>query len=218
MHGVSTGWRGRSAEIEFQRRARDRLGLDRRGAKQRDTRLEERRTQGHVLRPRDRPVEGREILYSLHHRDAPPFETDLPLEGELRDRHPAARRQFRTGRSNFIGNDAGFSVHVHPGGRLFVRRWTEQVEAQVVAHDAAQQTALDTLSVLRMAPSAVARRLDRSPWRYPQWIHAARLVQNLRDMSALDRHRHADKRILNLDRAAIMERDFGGHRLPTRQD
>jgi len=60
-----------------------------------------------------------------------------------------------------------------------------------------------------MLRDAIDTRLNRCPRRNPQRIYAASLIQDLRDMAALDGDRQPDKLVLDLDRTAAVEAYFG---------
>ena len=82
-------------------------------------------------------------------------------------------------------------MHRQPGGGLRVRRPSENVQAQVVAHDAGEERRVYSAAVLRVHGVLVGRRLDRGPRRRPQRADARRLVQDLGDVTTLPEDRHA---------------------------
>jgi hypothetical protein len=88
-----------------------------------------------------------------------------------------------------------------PRGHFLVGRSTEQVQAQVVAHDARQELRFDAGAVRRVNVRIVGRGLDRRPRRNPQRTDAGGFIENRRDVPAAFEHRHA-KRIVFEDRGA----------------
>src|SRR5262249_30121794 len=70
-------------------------------------------------------------------------------------------------------------MHAEPCRCFLRRRYSKQIQAQVVPLDPGEQF------VLR------ARPLEVRPWRHPQWIDPGTFVQNLRDVSALFGYGHA---------------------------
>src|SRR6266516_591832 len=88
---------------------------------------------------------------------------------------------------------------------FLLRRRPKQVQAQIVPHDAREQSALRVLTVLGMAGRVVGTGFDRGPRRNPKRTHAARLVKYFRDMSALHGNSYTERVIFDLDGAAIVE-------------
>ena len=75
-------------------------------------------------------------------------------------------------------------MHRQPGGRLGFGGSAEQIETQVVSHDARQELALRVRAVVGIFDRIEAGRLDRRPGRGPQRIHSAALVGDFGDVSA----------------------------------
>ena len=85
---------------------------------------------------------------------------------------------------------------------FLVRRWTENIQTQVVPHNAGEQTRIAPASVRVNVSGAVLRWLDRRPWRRPERIDAGGLVEDLGDVSALLQDRHSEIGVLDSGRAA----------------
>ena len=63
---------------------------------------------------------------------------DLPLEAQLGLREMSARRQIAIAGGNLITRYRGLSVHCQPRRGFLRRRRSEDIQAEVVPHDAAQ--------------------------------------------------------------------------------
>ena len=131
----------------------------------------------------------------------PAVQAETPLEPRIRQRQHGAHRELAVVLADLVAGDSGLAVHRHAGGGLFRRGSAENVEAQVVAHDAGEQRRLDGVAVRRMRCAIVGGGFDRRPLRRPQRIHLCLLVENLGDVAAFLEQRHAEIRVLDDHRA-----------------
>src|SRR5260370_32424072 len=103
----------------------------------------------------------------------------------------------RGGGDQFVFPD-GYGVSVHrrlavngdSGRCLFRTGAAKKINADVVAHDAGEQTALGISPILRVARLAERRWLNAGPRWGPQWVHTGRLMQDLGDVAALTQDAH----------------------------
>jgi sugar lactone lactonase YvrE len=181
-----------------------------RGAKFGAAALEKRRAERGVLGPGDGAVGGREIFERLVKFDgAVMAEADVALEAQLSDGELSTLRKPGGIGGDIVAHDGTFAVNGHAGGSFFLGWLAENIEAEVMAHDAGQQFAFGIVAVLRVASAVVGRRLDGRPGRNPKRIHPGGFVEDLGNVSTFMKDR--DEQVLVLDGrgAAAAEACFG---------
>ena len=78
-------------------------------------------------------------------------------------------------------------MYDQPSTRLFFRRGSKQIKAQIVPHDARQQLAFCIIAVFGILLRRVLTYIDGGPRRLPKRIHTSLLVQDFGDVTALYR-------------------------------
>ena len=78
----------------------------------------------------------------------------------------------------------GLAVRRQARLRLVGGRTAEDVEAQVVPHDAGEQAGIGAVAVDRVIVRIVGGGLDRGPRRHPERVHAGFLVEHFGDVAA----------------------------------
>ena len=164
--------------------------------------FEKRRPKSDVLGPGDRPVDARQVLDHFVDPYRSAVQTETPLEPEFGQRQHGAHRKLAVVLTDLVAGDPGLAMHRHAGGGLFRRGSAENVQAQVVAHDAGEQRRLGRVAVFRVGRAIVSGRLDRRPPRRPQRIHLRVLVEDLGDVAAFLEQRDAQVAVFDHDRAA----------------
>jgi|SRR6185295_2294539 len=86
--------------------------------------------------------------------------------------------------ANLIGNDRTLPMRHHSRRELFICRTAENIEAQIVPHNTAQQPGIAGGTLFRVFSRVECGRLHGRPWRNPKWIDARSLIPNLSDMTA----------------------------------
>ena len=161
-----------------------------------------------MLGPGDGTVERRKVLDGFGDKNSIGRQPDAPLERDLRAWHDASSRQFTAVHGYVVRDDRSLAMYADTGLCLFLGRRAEQVEAEVMAHDAREQPALGIVAIFGIRGGAVGRELDRPPWRNPERIHAGGFVQNLGDVPPLDGDRQTDAIVFELHRAAVVKLDL----------
>ena len=113
-----------------------------------------------VLRPCDRSVEGAGILDALCKVNRILVELNPSLERELSFRQSCAHDERVTFNLRIVLCDGCFAVHGDTGCRFFLGWSTEEVQAQIVPHDAREQLRFRPLAILRVQLRTVGRGLD----------------------------------------------------------
>ncbi len=158
-----------------------------------------------MLRPADRAVRRGEVLDRLgdaNDRRAG-REPHLPLESQLRVGQFGASNQAAVTCLNRVGRNGRLTVNRQSRGHLLRAHPSENVHANVVAHDPGEQLALGIGPVFGVLRRRVSGRLDGRPRRSPERVHPARLVKDLGDVAALHQHGDPHRIGFDLDGAAI---------------
>ena len=114
-----------------------------------------------MLGPADGTVDTREVLDALLDAHEPVAELDPPLDPQVRERQQRPLDEGLARLLDLVPPDRRLAVHGEAGGRLGIRRPAEDVEAQVVPHDAREERRVDAAAVLGM-PRRGRRRKARS--------------------------------------------------------
>src|SRR5262249_32496237 len=136
-------------------------------------------------------------------------EFDLALKMNLCQPKMCLHRELPICFANLVRNNSAFSVRRNSLRKLFVRRTTENVEAQIVPHDAGQQFRIVPAAVFRMFLRVVGRWLNRRPRRNPERIDGRSLIQNLSDVTAFLQYSHTEILILDEHSPPATIRGFG---------
>jgi hypothetical protein len=162
-----------------------------------------------VLRPGDRPIARVEIFHAFADEDGAIVQRDLPLELQMRQRKGGAGEQSISEPLEIVGHDRTFAVRRQSGGGFLAGRPAENIEAQIVAHDGGQQLVVGAMSVFAgRRPAEVGRSIDRHGGTH-KGIDCRGLLENLRDVSAADKHADAEIFILDGYRAAALVTSLG---------
>ena len=160
-----------------------------------------------MLRPSHGPVDPRHIRGSLRDFDPPASRSE---------RQPTLEFHSRQGEVGLRGEPAiagldipidGRRLSMHPEAslRLLVGRYSENVEAQIVTGDSRKQSGLHALSVLRVGPRVVSRRIDGLPWRIPKGIDTVLLKFDSCNMAAARKQGKPEAVVLQMNLASVAE-------------
>ena len=103
---------------------------------------------------------------------------------------------------DLVARHRPLAVHRDAGREFLVRRSAENIQAQVVPHDAREQLALHARAVFGVHAGTVRRGLDGAPRRRPQRIDAGFLIEDFGDVPAFLQHGHTQVLVLDCRRAA----------------
>jgi hypothetical protein len=90
------------------------------------------------------------------------------------------------------------------GRRLLRRRAAEDIQAEVVSHDARQQTAFTAFSIYGVHGRPIGRVLDGRPRRGPERIDTGLFIEDFRDVAAFLEYGHAEVLVFDRRRAATV--------------
>src|SRR5262245_62545851 len=114
-----------------------------------------------MLRPADRSIATGEILDDFANANRAIDQFDPPLDLETRHRQVRARDERRAGPLEIVRRDRRLAVDRQAGCGLFGRWATENIEAQVVPHDSAEELPFRAAAVVSMMTRAERGRLNR---------------------------------------------------------
>ncbi len=170
----------------------DHLGPRRGCAELGESLSQERRSQRNVLRPADWAIARRHVLDRFLDPDAAAAKLDAAFELESRERQAGAYGQRRSVGLDFVCRDRRFAVGSQTCRGFVSGRPAEDVEAQVVSHDACEELCVHAGSVCLVHRDVVRRRFNRWPRRRPQRIDPGALVEDLCDVASFFEDCHAD--------------------------
>ena len=136
---------------------------------------------------------------------APALQRDHPLERQLRPLQNAPAPQAVRRRFEIIGDYSRPTVRHDSGPLFFRRRRPENIETEIVTHDARQQIALGIVAVNRVLFRGPFAVFNRRPRRQPQRIHTRGFIENFRNVPPFGEHGHTDFSVFDLKGAAAME-------------
>ena len=134
----------------------------------------------------------------------PIVQLESSLDLQVRERQMRLHDELAARHLDVVVHDRRLAVHGHAGCGLLRRRRAEDVEAQVVSHDAGEQRRIDVGAVGGMLRPIVGPVVDRRPGRRPERIDALALVEDFRDVATLGEDGHAQRVVLNRHRAAAL--------------
>src|SRR5579862_6210414 len=150
-----------------------------------------------MLSPRDGPIHSGKVFHRFADSYSVLEKGNAPLKAKLCKWQVRLQCEFSAGLENGVGNHRSFAMG-SDSQRGFLRRWSsENIQTEIVAHDAGEQTGVHASPVFRMFVRIVGRRLERWPGWSPEWIDAGFLVQNLRDVTAFPQDGHTQIAVLN---------------------
>src|SRR5215469_14974366 len=100
-----------------------------------------------MLRPGQGTIHGREILDNFPDPYMLAVKLNRTREPEMSQLKRQARREFVVRLCDGIPIDRGLAMHRQSGSRLIARRSPEQIEAEIVSHDAGQKLGIIAGSV-----------------------------------------------------------------------
>ncbi len=167
------------------KRAFENFGSRCRCAKLRRSALEKRRSQCDVLRPADCTISVRRVYDRFPNYEGVVTQDDAPAELEACYRQPRTCDEHLAGDTQGVGRNRSLTVRRQTGQRFLFGGRSEDIEAQIVTHDAGEQAGIGARAVGHVVRAIECRRLDRRPrWR-PQGIHGRGLVEDLSNVAAL---------------------------------
>ena len=151
-----------------------------------------------MLRPPDGPVEAAQGIDAFADADRASAQRDETFEPDLRERQQRSQPEPVIGDGDRVRRHRCVAMHGQARGRLFNRRPAEDVEADVMTHDAGEQDGLGAGAVrVAVERRIVGGRLDRRPRRGPERIDPGLLVEHLGDVSAFREHGDTDALVLD---------------------